>query len=68
MPFLSLQQEEAEPSNTQTSVEPQAHHVDLAVPATASRPSSLKVRNRRKRYLDANEDYFGPSLELAGLP
>lgn len=27
----------------------------------------IRVRNRRKRYLDLHPEYFGPSLELAGL-
>lgn len=31
-----------------------------------NRPSSTRVKNRRKAYLDRNPDYFGPSLELAG--
>ena len=28
----------------------------------------IRIKNRRKRYLDHHPDYFGPSLELAGLP
>lgn len=32
----------------------------------AAEVQQTKVRNRRKRYLDANPDYLGPSLELAG--
>jgi hypothetical protein len=30
-------------------------------------PSRIRVKNRRKRYLDLHPDYFGPQLELAGL-
>jgi hypothetical protein len=29
-------------------------------------PSSVQVKNRRKRYLDTHPEYFGPDLELAG--
>jgi len=32
-----------------------------------ARSQSIRIRNRRKRYLDANPEYFGPELELAGL-
>lgn len=28
----------------------------------------IRIKNRRKRYLDTHPDYFSPSLELAGLP
>lgn len=31
-----------------------------------NRPTTTRVKNRRKAYLDRNPDYFGPSLELAG--
>ena len=27
----------------------------------------IRIKNRRKRYLDTHPDYFSPSLELAGL-
>jgi len=29
-------------------------------------PQHIRVKNRRKRYLDLHPEYFGPSLELAG--
>ena len=29
-------------------------------------PSSVQVKNRRKRYLEAHPEYFSPDLELAG--
>lgn len=29
-------------------------------------PDKVRVKNRRKRYLDTNPSYFGPQLELAG--
>jgi hypothetical protein len=31
-------------------------------------PDRVRVKNRRKTYLDAHPEYFGPQLELAGLP
>ncbi|KAF2663282.1 hypothetical protein BT63DRAFT_123626 [Microthyrium microscopicum] len=33
--------------------------------STTSLPERIRVKNRRKRYLDQTPDYFGPSLELA---
>lgn len=30
-------------------------------------PQALRIRNRRKRYLEVHPDYFGPSLESAGM-
>ena len=27
----------------------------------------IRVKNRRKRYLDLHPEYFGPQLELAGV-
>ena len=30
-------------------------------------PDRIRVKNRRKRYLDTHPEYFGPQLELAGL-
>lgn len=32
----------------------------------AQPPDRIRVKNRRKRYLDMNPSYFGPQLELAG--
>ena len=29
-------------------------------------PDRLRVKNRRKRFLDTHPEYFGPQLELAG--
>ena len=34
---------------------------------TPPTPSHTRVKNRRKRYLDLHLEYFGPSLELAGV-
>jgi hypothetical protein len=31
-------------------------------------PSRVRVKNRRKTYLDKHPEYFGPQLELAGVP
>jgi hypothetical protein len=30
-------------------------------------PDAVRVKNRRKRYLDLHPEYFGPQLELAGV-
>lgn len=30
-------------------------------------PDRIRVKNRRKRYLDLHPEYFGPELELAGV-
>lgn len=37
--------------------------VDRDVPI----PESIRVKNRRKRYLDMHPEYFGSDLELAGV-
>lgn len=37
-------------------------------PLQSRRAQHIKVKNRRKTYLDKNPDYFNPSLELAGTP
>ena len=29
-------------------------------------PDRVRIKNRRKKYLDTHPDYFGPQLELAG--
>jgi hypothetical protein len=31
-----------------------------------SPPDGIRVKNRRKRYLDMHPEYFSPALELAG--
>jgi hypothetical protein len=54
---------------------PQKDMVDLGekcVPdAAAARglplPESIRIKNRRKRYLDMHPEYFGSDLELAGV-
>ena len=30
-------------------------------------PDSIRIKNRRKRYLDLHPEYFGSDLELAGV-
>jgi hypothetical protein len=30
-------------------------------------PDPIRIRNRRKRYIDLHPEYFGPQLELAGV-
>lgn len=30
-------------------------------------PQQIRIKNRRKRYLEAHPEYFGPSLESAGM-
>src|SRR5271168_5129629 len=34
---------------------------------TPTSSSNVRVKNRRKRYLDLHPEYFGPHLELSGL-
>jgi hypothetical protein len=36
---------------------------DRALPV----PESIRIKNRRKRYLDMHPEYFGSDLELAGV-
>jgi hypothetical protein len=36
---------------------------DRALPV----PDSIRIKNRRKRYLDMHPEYFGSDLELAGV-
>jgi hypothetical protein len=31
-------------------------------------PARVRIKNRRKTYLDRHPEYFGPQLELAGVP
>ena len=35
--------------------------------SSTTRLDWIKVKNRRKRYLDLHPEYFGPQLELAGV-
>ena len=35
--------------------------------APSAGPDRIRVKNRRKRYLDLHPDYFGSQLELAGV-
>ena len=42
--------------------------VVVVVDAQDSRlPDLIRIRNRRKRYLDLHPQYFGSDLELAGV-
>lgn len=34
----------------------------------ANPPATVRIKNRRNRYLDTHPEYFSPTLELAGLP
>ncbi|KAJ9637579.1 hypothetical protein H2204_004728 [Knufia peltigerae] len=40
--------------------------VAKSAPNQSAVPDHIRVKNRRKRYLDTHPDYFGPQLELAG--
>ena len=31
-------------------------------------PEHIRIKNRRKTYVDKHPEYFGPQLELAGVP
>jgi hypothetical protein len=36
--------------------------------AKTNAPDAIHTKNRRKTYLDKHPEYFGPQLELAGVP
>ena len=38
----------------------------LHMSQTREIPTELRIKNRRKRYLESHPEYFGTSLELAG--
>lgn len=38
-----------------------------AVDGSLPVPESIRIKNRRKRYLDLHPEYFGSDLELAGV-
>lgn len=40
---------------------------DVEVDTKSQALDRIRVKNRRKRYLDLNPGYFGPALELAGV-
>jgi len=42
--------------------------VSAPLPKTPEMLQRIRIKNRRKRYLDTHPGYFSPSLELAGLP
>ena len=44
---------------------PDAQNAD---PSEGQLPDRIRIKNRRKKYLDMHPEYFGPQLELAGLP
>ena len=45
---------------------PQASGFSLEVSHSEAEIGRVRVKNRRKRYLDLHPEYFGPQLELAG--
>jgi hypothetical protein len=48
-------------------VRQQAQTVEQIPSTESDAPDRIKVKNRRKRYLDLHPEYFGPQLELAGV-
>ncbi|KAL2352421.1 coiled-coil domain-containing protein-domain-containing protein [Cryomyces antarcticus] len=52
------------PSTAQTAQPPRTS-ASASASASAERLQRIRVKNRRKRYLDLHPEYFGPSLELA---
>jgi len=42
-----------------------ATSVNDSAPSNSQVPDRVRVKNRRKRYLDTHPEYFGPQLELA---
>jgi hypothetical protein len=54
------------PNMEQPEVITTENHVQRRASQASSRtPERIRVKNRRKRYLDTHPDYFGASLELA---
>src|SRR5271163_4039775 len=54
-----------------TPVDPSSERQRIDVSSLKDTPTSsssnVRVKNRRKRYLDLHPEYFGPHLELSGL-
>ena len=44
-----------------------APDIPTAQNTSVARAKPVRDKNRRKRYLDLHPEYFGPSLELAGV-
>jgi hypothetical protein len=40
---------------------------DAAANHSSPGPDPIRIKNRRKRYLDLHPEYFGSDLELAGV-
>jgi hypothetical protein len=53
---------ESEGQTTTTPIEAAEEAEPLSVPET---PERIRIKNRRKRYLDTHPDYFNSTLELA---
>jgi hypothetical protein len=53
--------------NVELPVRQQAQATESPPAATSVELDRIKIKNRRKRYLDLHPEYFGPQLELAGV-
>ena len=47
---------------------PTRSHMASPRQRSAETIARIRIKNRRKRYLDLHPEYFSSSLELAGLP
>lgn len=55
------------PMRTGLETEIDQHREDVKSESRSSQPSvEVRVKNRRKRYLDMHPEYFSADLELAG--
>lgn len=55
-------------SNNSTGQDPTSTNTESTMtPSEGQVPDRIRIKNRRKRYLDLHPEYFGPQLELAGM-
>ena len=47
-------------------LKPTEDDMDMGEERAPQTPKSVRVKNRRKIYLDTHPEYFSPALELAG--
>lgn len=47
-------------------LQPALENLKMTENNTSETPKLVRVKNRRKRYLDTHPEYFSPALELAG--
>lgn len=52
---------------TQMTSMPEEQTPETAANRRSARPDPIRIKNRRRRYLDLHPEYFGADLELAGV-